>query len=237
MNSQQPHPSDPRLSPFVAELPRHCGSLVAKGPVGRTLLPRDFVLENRRRTILAATLAAVDTHGYPATTVAHIASEARVSRGTIYESFGGKEDCVLAAYDEIIEWLAARIVAAVAGVEDWSQAIKTAVLALMAPLAADPRLARFCALEVLRFCSERREATIERLAAALRAVRGHCAWGAELPPSLEETLIGGVIWLIGNCARLDESAQLGDLVSDITFLLLTPYLDIPGAQRVATGIV
>jgi AcrR family transcriptional regulator len=207
-------------------------------PQGHQRLPSQLVSPSQRGRLLAGALQEVTEHGYPATTVAQIIAAAGVSRKTFYEHFANKQDCVFAAYDLIVEWLGEQIAAALAGVESWSQAVRIAVRTTLACLDADLRIANLCAVEILRVDRVglvRYQASVERLAIPLRAGRARCAWGTELPLSLEETVIGGAIWLIGHRSRLDHP-RLDELAPDITYFLLAPYLDIPEAQRVVAGI-
>jgi AcrR family transcriptional regulator len=202
-------------------------------------LPPELTSQGQRERLLAGALEAVVARGYPDTSVAHIVAAAGVSRKTFYECFANKETCVLAAYDLIVDWLGEQIAQAVTGAEDWAQGVRIAVKTGVSCLAADPRLARFCAVDILcldRVGFARHEASLERLALPLRAGRARCPWGSGLPLSLEQTMLGGTIWLIGYRVRLDDSAGLTELAPDITYFLLAPYLDIPAAQRVVAGI-
>ena len=58
--------------------------------------------------------------------------------------------------------------------------------------------------------------------------------GAQLPPALEQTIVGGALWLIANRARLDHP-RLNELAPDITYFLLVPYLGTPQARSWAAG--
>ncbi|WP_341924533.1 TetR/AcrR family transcriptional regulator [Nocardioides psychrotolerans] len=67
------------------------------GPHG---LSREEVRASQRHRMLEATLVAVGSRGYAATTVAHVTAQARVSRSAFYEQFADKRDAFLAAYDQ-----------------------------------------------------------------------------------------------------------------------------------------
>lgn len=70
---------------------------------------------------------------------------------------------------------------------------------------------------------------------SIAAGRARCPWGTELPLSLEETVVGGAIWLVGYRTRLEGGVAPTELVSDITYFLLVPYLGVSQARRDATG--
>jgi AcrR family transcriptional regulator len=200
--------------------------------------PPQIFSRSQRGRLLAGALQVVSEHGYSAATVARIIAAARVSRQAFYEHFANKEECILAAYDLAVDWLGEQVAEALVGVEDWQQAASTAVRTILARLDDDPRLVYLCALEILalgRRGVARYEASIERLAMPLRAGRARCAWGTELPLSLEETVVGGAIWLIGYRARLDRGASLTELAPDLIYFLLAPYLGAPQARWMAVG--
>lgn len=69
-------------------------------PHGPHSLTRDEVRASQRQRLLDATLVAVGSQGYGATTVAHVTAHARVSRSAFYEQFTDKRDAFLAAYDQ-----------------------------------------------------------------------------------------------------------------------------------------
>jgi AcrR family transcriptional regulator len=60
------------------------------------------VISSQRDRLFEAMIAAVAEKGYGATTVADVIAGAGVSRATFYELFGDKEDCFIAAHDELI---------------------------------------------------------------------------------------------------------------------------------------
>jgi AcrR family transcriptional regulator len=198
--------------------------------------PGRIFSQSQRDRLLAGALEAVSEHGYPATTVGQIVVAARISRGTFYEHFANKEECVLATYDLIVDWLGEQIAAALAGVESWQQAVRIAVGVFLARFDADPRLANLCTIEILqidRLGPVRHEDAIERLAIPLRAGRARSPWGTRLPFTLEQTLIGGAIWLVARRSRHDQPLELTTLSSEITCFLLVPYIGASQARQVA----
>jgi AcrR family transcriptional regulator len=160
-------------------------------------------------------------------------SVAGVSRATFYALFTNKEECVLAAYDLVVGWLETQVRDALAGIEDWTTGVEAAVRAILSSLDVDPRLAPFCAIEILRLGPDglsRYESSIERLAAPLGAGREDCPWGSQLPGTLEQITVGGAVWVVANRAQRDSSTRLVELTPDIVHFLLIPYRD-PGPAR------
>lgn len=208
---------------------------IARGLPGSPVALAD---DDQRNRLLAATVATVAERGYAAATVAQIASEAGVSQRELALHFADKEACYLAAYDALVDWIGAEIREALARRGGWPRGVRTAVETTLSLVASDPRLARFCASEPLLAgvrALDRHRFTVARLAAALRVGREHCAWGAELPSELEETVVGGAIWSIASRAEDGEADRLSELAPELTYFLLTPYLDAAEARRLAEG--
>src|ERR1700710_1742765 len=167
---------------------------------------------------------------------AQIAAGAGLPRAARARHFDDKEACYLATYDALVEWVGEGVRAALSRRGGWPQAVRTAVEAILDPIAADPRLARFCGLEAQRAGApafERHRAVVGELARSLRVGREHCAWGDELPDQLEETLVSGAIWSIARVAKSGGAESLRGLAPELTYFLLTPYLDVAEARRMA----
>ncbi|HZK15944.1 MAG TPA: TetR/AcrR family transcriptional regulator, partial [Solirubrobacterales bacterium] len=99
-------------------------------------LPRDAVAADQRRRIQAGAATAFANHGYVQASVGRIIEPARVSRRTFYELFASKDNAFLAAHEELLADLTARISAATAGPLPWPQRVAAAISAAM-ELAAD----------------------------------------------------------------------------------------------------
>jgi|GEM_PF-4530591 len=67
----------------------------------------------------------------------------------------------------------------------------------------------------------------------LRAGREECSAPAELPPSTERLLVGGIASLLAERLLLEEAARIPDLHEELLISLLAPYLGAGEARRVA----
>ncbi len=202
-------------------------------------LPLGLFSQDERGRLLAAALEVTTARGYLDSAAEDIAREAGVAPEAFGEHFSDQAECVLAAYDLITGRLGQRIVEALDGIEDWREAVRTAVETTLSIFSPDPRLARFCTIEIPLVGPagvELYETTIEQLAVPLRAARDHCPWGATLPALVERTTIGGVIWMVAYRVRLDPDSELLDLVPDLTYFLLAPYLDPAEAKQYLTSV-
>jgi AcrR family transcriptional regulator len=68
-----------------------------------------------RRRIFAAARRRIERYGYRHTTIAEIAGDAGVAKGTVYLYFPGKEDLVVAIVNEMLDRLEARMRAVATG--------------------------------------------------------------------------------------------------------------------------
>jgi AcrR family transcriptional regulator len=211
---------------------------LARLPPGRHGLPREFVTHNQRERLIAGIAEAVAENGYSGTTIAHITRAAAVSRRTFYEHFSSKDECFVAAYDAVMSELRERVTAAFEENEEWPQAIKAGIDAMLQFLAAEPNLARLCMVEAL----VAGPAVVERYDAAIQSFVPYFQEGREgrspevlsrLSPTTEEALVGGMVSLISRRIIAGRAEELDELLPDLVEFTLTPYLGSAEASKVA----
>ncbi len=211
---------------------------LARLPPGRHGLPREFVTHNQRERLIAGIAEAIAEHGYAGTTIAHITRSAAVSRRTFYEHFESKDECFVAAYDAVMGDLRERVSAAFEEQEEWPQAIKAGIAAMLEFLAANPNLARLCMVEAL----VAGPAVVERYDAAIKSFVPYFQKGREgRPPEVlarlsattEEALVGGMVSLISRRIIAGKAEQLEELLPDLVEFTLTPYLGSAKASKLA----
>ena len=150
----------------------------------------------------------VARRGYAHARVGDLASAAGVSRATFYEQFRNKEDCFLAAHDELSERLLAEAATALAG-EHHEHPIRHMVGMLAELAARQPQQFSFLTYEALLAGPEaldRRERLIatlaEQLESALSEPKGtDCA--LQVPAWI---LLGGLVRVLGICMRREQPA-------------------------------
>jgi AcrR family transcriptional regulator len=200
-------------------------------PGGHHGLSREQILESQRERLLAAIAHEVAGRGYRATTITGIVKTASVSTRDFYEHFESKEDCFLAAFDAVRDHLEGVVIDAAAGQPDWPHEVIAALRAVLEFLAAEPDLARLCLVEpvsatpatALRY----REAVLGCVPALERG-RAELPAADSLPPSTEDSLLGGIISLAIRCILSGEPEKLPQLLPDLVDFVLNPYL---GAKR------
>ena len=227
--------ADPKASAQpAAEYPPELSRL----PPGRHGLPREFVVHNQRERLIAGLAEAVAENGFAGTTIAHITRHAAVSRRTFYEHFSSKDECFVAAFEAVIEQLRERVDAAYEAQEEWAQGVRAGLEAMLSFLAGEPNLARLSMVESL----VAGPVVVKHYYAAIRSLVPYLEAGREgrsaevlarLSATTEEALVGGVISLISRRILAGRTAELEQLLPDLTEFALTPYLGTAEAARVA----
>lgn len=211
---------------------------LARLPPGRHGLPREFVSHNQRERLIAGLAEAVAENGYAGTTIAHITRNAAVSRRTFYEHFASKDECFIAAYDMVMTELRRRVSEAFDREEEWPQAVRAGIGAMLEFLATEPHLARLSMVEAL----VAGPVVVERYDAAIQSLVPYFAAGREgltdevlagLSPTTEEALVGGMVSLISRRIFADRTDELESLLPDLVEFTLTPYLGSAAAAKAA----
>jgi AcrR family transcriptional regulator len=191
--------------------------------------------ETRRDAIVEAMIRVAGNKGYLATSVADVLVEAGVSRTTFYKHFADKRECFLVAYDLAIERILAVTESACEPGRRWRDRARSGLAAVVELLAADPALARVAVVEASAAGPEARRrhwATIDRFARLLEP--GSPQQRYELPPGTALMATGAVLGLILDELREDRAANLPQILPELEFALLVPYLGPKIAAEVFT---
>jgi len=201
-------------------------------PGSGPLRPEVVALHQRQRIIAGATRA-FSTLGYRQVSVADIVRSAAVARGRFYEHFASKEDCFFALYDDATAAALASVSEACGGPGyDFPERVRRGISALLGVLESDRDRARACILEgpaVGPAINDRFEHLIGSFAGLLRSGRGE-AGDSELPETVEETVVGGLYWLLYYALLEERPKRIASLRSQLVEFSLTPFI---GAE--ATG--
>jgi len=170
--------------------------------------------------------------GYEATKIGDIVKRAGVARKTLYDNFEGKEEVFLAAFDAGVEEALQRVEAGCAGAEDeWEARLLAGLAAFLAYVAEQPALARMCMIEALSAtpaATERYENALQRFVDLTGENVPHYK---ELPDTIEETLVGGVAWIVYQQIRRDEAAKAEELLPELSEFMLAPFEGAAKAQK------
>lgn len=206
---------------------RSLSERLSKLPPGRHLVPRDFVVRNQRERILLATTELVAERGYQKTTIEAIAKTARVALVTFYEHFAGKEECLLAAFDESVA-AAGEAFGELLGTEQpWPDQVAAGLEIFLEMVVAEPARAKLCLVESQAAGGAglaRYQAMLESVAPKLREGRRFNPRASRLPGGLEVAIAGGLAWLVHQRLVADRVDDVKALLPEMLQITLTPYL-------------
>jgi AcrR family transcriptional regulator len=198
----------------------------------RPELPREFVAVRKRRRIMDAMAELCAEQGYEATKIADVVRRAGVARKTLYDNFDGKEEVFLAAFDGAIDDLAGEVEAACeeAGGE-WVDQVAAGLRAFLTFVVEKPAAARMCLIEAVSAtpaASTRYNEAVQRFVELLRR---NAPAGKALPETIEETLVGGVAWILHQQIRRGEAERALDLMPELLDFVLSPYQGVAELRR------
>jgi len=205
---------------------------------GSLPLRPEKVVQHQRQRIIDAAAKTFSKRGYRKVSVADIVKAAAVARGRFYEHFASKEDCFFALYDEATA-------AALGAVEEacsesgleFPERVREGISALLAFIEEDRDRARACILEgpaVGPPINARFEGVIREFAALLRAGREDDA-SSELPQTVEETVVGGLYWLLYYALLEERPKRVGRLRPQLVEFSLIPFIGAEAAGAMAAG--
>jgi len=201
------------------------------GRESQTSPTRSTVKEDQRRRILRATGELVAQHGYHAVTVEMIIRRSRVAYKTFYNHFENKEDCFIELFEAVMGEARARMEAAVEREQKsgapWPQQVAAALRALFGAFLADPLIARASIVDaptVGPIMIDRYQRAMDDLTPLLREGREFVPNAADLPPTLEDTIAGGLLWSAYQRLIVGEVERIESLIPDAVIFVLRPYL-------------
>jgi AcrR family transcriptional regulator len=202
-------------------------------PRGRHGLPRELVQQSQRERLLSAMVRVSAKKGYEATSVADILEVSGVGRETFYELFEDKQSCFLAAHRLLFEDFLAHVTEAYERPGPWPERVRIGLAALLEWLAVDPDAARVLVVEVGTVGPASRELfaeTFTRVAALLDEGREESEQ-ARVLGNVSSIAGGAVFARIYEEIVLDRTAQLPQLLPQLTYQLLLPFLGEEAARE------
>jgi AcrR family transcriptional regulator len=218
------------------------GTIVVEGveygsrlPRGRHGIPQALVTENQRDRLIDAATAIFAERGFASLAVANVIDQAGVSRGTFYEIFDNKFDCLLAAQQRAFDRLHRAIVSACSAEDDWPRGVAAGVAAGLDFVAEFPDDARLILASSHpssepQLASEGISAN-EWLADLLRD--GSRTYADARSPSdlTEQAAVGAAISIVGSCLTSERVGPMPELTAALVQIILTPYLGGDEAKR------
>lgn len=165
---------------------------------------------DQRRRLLAAAEEVFADRGYPAASIDEIVSRARVSRTSFYRFFAGKEECMLAVFEEAMSRLAEAFARAAAA-EDPEDRIRLGISGIVEGLASDPAMARVVLVEAVGAAPAVEEARREarrRFSSLLAAeLRRYPGWAGRPAAEIDLTALATMAAVAESVADLVARGQ------------------------------
>jgi AcrR family transcriptional regulator len=208
----------------------------SRQPPGPQPVSRTAAAADQRRRILEATADLVAEHGYQAATIETIVRRAKVGYATFYKNFEDKGQCYLALLDAAYGVTAHRVQRAYEREDEWPDKVAAGLGGLFETIAEHPNVGRACVVEALTAGPEavaRHEAMLKGFVPLLKPGRELNPRRAQLPETLEDTLVGGVLWVINQRLVAGEAEALRGLLPETIEFVLRPYVGEDRAAREA----
>jgi AcrR family transcriptional regulator len=143
-------------------------------PPGPHGIPPELIARNQRERLIAAMAEVCAERGYAATTVTDLARRAGVSTASFYRQFRGRDECMLASFEELSGRLLEEIERACGDAHAPEDKGRAAIRTAADLLAADLPTARLLTIEIVAVGPEGvrlQHEAVERLAVRLSRVR------------------------------------------------------------------
>jgi AcrR family transcriptional regulator len=207
---------------------------LTKASVEEERISAETYAQERRREILASVTKVFAKRGYRGATIDHLVVGAKISMGGFYKFFGGKEDCFVQAYDQVVEEARERLRNTRTVDANWAARVSAGLRSLLEIAATDPLAARLVLLEAQSggpVAVRRYNETLTEAAQALRVGRSAAPAAPELPESFEGATVSGVAWLMQNRLSRGEEIDVDELQPHLAKALLEPFLGRAAFER------
>ena len=196
----------------------------------RPELSREFVAGHKRRRMMDAIAGLTAEQGYEATKIADIVRRAAVARKTLYDNFDGKEDLFLSAVSATMTEM--RVVVEEAcerSGDDPADGIVAGLEALLDFVAENPLASRMCMVEAISATPNSARLYDASVHDFVELLQKSAPDRADLPDTIEESLVGGVAWILQLQIRKGDAERAPELLTELSQFVLSPY---PGVGTV-----
>jgi AcrR family transcriptional regulator len=199
----------------------------------RPELPREFVAGHKRRRMMDAIAELTAEQGYEATKIADIVRRAAVARKTLYDNFDGKEDLFLSAVDATLAEMRLAVEEACERTESPEDQVVAGLEALLEFIADHPAATRMCMVESISATRSSARLYDAGMRDFVQLLRDCALDNSDLPGTIEESLVGGVAWILQQQIRRGEAEQAGDLLPELSQFVLSPYRGVGNRRETA----
>jgi AcrR family transcriptional regulator len=184
------------------------------------------VAVRKRRRIMDAMAELTAEQGYEATKIADIVRRAAVARKTLYDNFDGKEDLFLSAIDATVAEMRELVEAACAEADSREGGIVAGIEAVLDFVAEHPSASRMCMVEAISATPSSARLYETAVRDFVELFRRNAPEGSDLPETIEESLVGGVAWILQLQIRRGEAERAPELLPELSQFVLAPYLGV-----------
>jgi len=181
-------------------------------------MPREDAERNHRERLFAAMVACVVEKGYEATRVADLVELSGISRSAFYRQFADKQECFLAAAEELIQPTLAVMEQAESAASSGDERMREALEAFLRLVVSQPAASRMCFVEIYA-------AGPEAVLLIDRALKSFEKFGIEqfeqipgrkgMAPAMVRAMIGGLQKVVHKRLYRDEPDVLLELAPQI----------------------
>jgi AcrR family transcriptional regulator len=194
-----------------------------------TTLPSSRKSTQRER-LIAGMIAVANRAGYAGTSVASVATEAKVSKPTFYEYFRDRDQCFVEALSEVQQQLLADIRATIVAGEPECAAV-AAIRAIIAFAATDAQAARFLIYEPIAGGSrtaDARDGGIDEVTALIETTLATVPADSPFPDLPIAAVVGGVYRMLAT--RLRRNRRVEPALENDVVAWLEQY-NLPGSEH------
>ena len=190
----------------------------------RPELPKEFVAGHKRRRMMDAIAELTAEKGYEATKIADIVRRAAVARKTLYDNFDGKEDLFLSSIDSAMTEMRLSVEAACESTNGDAEAgIVAGLEALLDFIVEHPAQARMFMVESISATPSSARLYDAGMRELVDLLRRSAPRRENLPETIEESLAGGIAWILQQQIRRGEAENVDELLPELSQFLLSPY--------------
>ncbi|HEY1687999.1 MAG TPA: TetR/AcrR family transcriptional regulator [Solirubrobacteraceae bacterium] len=187
----------------------------------------DLQASDPRERILAAMVATVARRGLARTTVGRVTLLAGVPEALFHEHFEDRDDCFLAAIDEILTDIELLVLRSFSRPVGWPQRVKLGLRALLDAIASYPDGAKAAVVESYAATDQTRERysrTLRMLVPLIEEGRPLARYPDSLTEQASHAIVGGIASIVHRRVLEDRTDELPSLLGELTFFALMPFL-------------
>lgn len=164
--------------------------------------------------------------GYEATKIADIVRQAAVARKTLYDNFDGKEDLFLSAIDSTMTEMRVVVEEACDHSDEPEERIVAGLEALLDFIAEHPAASRMCMVEAISATPSSARLYDAGVRGFVELLQKSTPDEADLPETIEESLVGGVAWILQLQIRRGDAEGAPELLPELSQFVLSPYFGV-----------